>query len=98
MKDVFFIKFPCPSKRYPNRDVDKIARWVRACSREDFKVENITKDSYICSKHFVGGKGPTDEHPDPIPANYCQAQVWLTTLHVAKLTTFSCMVLLNNLT
>ena len=27
-----------------------------------------TKDSYICSLHFVGGNGPTLEDPDPISA------------------------------
>ena len=27
-----------------------------------------TKDSYICSIHFVHGNGPTKEDPDPISA------------------------------
>ena len=27
-----------------------------------------TKDSYVCSLHFVGGNGPTEEDPDPISA------------------------------
>ena len=31
-------------------------------------VESIRKETYICSKHFVGGNGPTDAHPDPLPA------------------------------
>ena len=32
--------------------------WIRSCSRaDDFKC---TKDSYICSLHFVGENGPTD--------------------------------------
>lgn len=26
------------------------------------------KDSYVCSLHFVGGNGPTEEDPDPISA------------------------------
>ena len=26
------------------------------------------KDSYICGFHFIGGNGPTEEYPDPIPA------------------------------
>ena len=27
-----------------------------------------TKDSYVCSLHFVGGNGPTVEDPDSISA------------------------------
>ncbi|XP_068743955.1 uncharacterized protein [Montipora capricornis] len=37
-----------------------------ACHRGDTFV--CTKDSYICSIHFVGGNGPTKEYPDPISA------------------------------
>uniref|UniRef100_A0A8C6SJG8 THAP-type domain-containing protein n=2 Tax=Neogobius melanostomus TaxID=47308 RepID=A0A8C6SJG8_9GOBI len=63
MKGVVFIPFP-----KPRRALEKCERWVRACKREGFKAENVTKDTYICSLHFVGGKGPTLENPDPIPA------------------------------
>ena len=28
----------------------------------------MKKDTYICSFHFVGQKGPTEEHPDPVKA------------------------------
>ena len=28
-------------------------------------MEQIKKDTYICSLHFVGQEGPTEEHPDP---------------------------------
>lgn len=41
---------------------------AKACGRKDFGVDNITKHTYVCSKHFVGGKGPTAEHPNPLPA------------------------------
>ena len=64
MKNVFFLRFPQPGK-----DLEKCARWVKACSRVGFDVSRVKKDTYICCKHFVGGKGPTDNHPDPIPAN-----------------------------
>ncbi|XP_053402864.1 uncharacterized protein LOC128558078 [Mercenaria mercenaria] len=64
MKDVFFIRFPKPGK-----DFEKCVRWVKACSRKGFDETWVKKDTYICSIHFVGGKGPTDLHPDPIPAN-----------------------------
>jgi len=52
----------------PTRDLQKCLRWVHACGRKGFRIENITMYTYICSLHFVGGFGPTEEHPDPIPA------------------------------
>ncbi|KAM4574074.1 uncharacterized protein V3H82_008823 [Fundulus diaphanus] len=63
MKGVFFIPFPKPRSL-----AQKCQRWIRACNREDFTAQNVTKDTYICSLHFVGGKGPTAEFPDPITA------------------------------
>ncbi|CAG2186015.1 unnamed protein product [Mytilus edulis] len=33
-----------------------------------FYVENIKRCTYMCSKHFVGSKGTTVLHPDPLPA------------------------------
>ena len=50
MKDVFWIPFP-----KPKRKLEMCQRWVRACGREHFTVEKITRWTYICSKHFVGG-------------------------------------------
>ncbi|KAM4716274.1 uncharacterized protein FYW61_018838 [Anableps anableps] len=70
MKGVFFIPFP---KRKTN--AEKCQRWIRACNREGFTVENVTKDTYMCSLHFVGGKGPTTEFPDPIPATSSSVKV-----------------------
>ena len=63
MEGVCFIPFPKPKTQ-----LEKCERWVRLCGRKFFTVENIRKETYICSKHFVGGKGPTKEHPDPLPA------------------------------
>lgn len=68
MKDVFFIYFP-QLKKNP----EKCARWVKSCGRPTtgpakFTVDSVTKDTYICSKHFVGEGGPTSLHPDPVPA------------------------------
>jgi hypothetical protein len=71
MKGVFWIPFP-----KPKRNLDKCQHWIRACGRELFTVEKVTRWTYICSKHFVGGQGPTDLHPDPIPATYTPFQVW----------------------
>ena len=48
---------------------EKAKRWVHACGRTNFTVNSITKDTYICSIHFVGGKGPTDDNPHPINAS-----------------------------
>ena len=70
-------RYPESWKRNPNGDPVKFfhfpgavrqnerrQKWIRACHRGDSFV--CTKDSYICSLHFVGGKGPTKEDPDPI--------------------------------
>ncbi|KAK7101626.1 uncharacterized protein [Littorina saxatilis] len=68
MEGVAFIYFPQPRK-----DKEKCKRWVRACGRPAegagcFTEDSVTKDTYICSKHFVAGNGPTPIHPDPVPA------------------------------
>ena len=60
-EEVFFLHFP--GARYHSA---KRERWIRACHRGDGFVS--TKDSYICSLHFVGENGPTNEYPDPISA------------------------------
>ncbi len=62
MRGVFFIFFP-----KPNKNREKCLRWINACNRKYFTLKNITKDVYTCSKHFVGDRGPTTEHPHPIP-------------------------------
>ena len=47
--------------------------WIRSCGRaDDFKC---TKDSYICSWHFVGENGPTDKDPNPVPATASREKV-----------------------
>ncbi|XP_046863672.1 uncharacterized protein LOC124457476 [Xenia sp. Carnegie-2017] len=58
---VFFLHFP--GEKYHS---DERERWIRACHRGDRFV--CTKDSYICSLHFVGENGPTVDNPDPISA------------------------------
>ena len=74
MKGVDFIYFP-QYKKYP----EKCARWVKLCGRptegyRPFTVSSVTKDTYICTKHFVEGQGPTVEHPDPIPAVFSDVE------------------------
>ena len=47
----------------------KCKKWLHACGRPaDFNMQKVTKDTYICSLHFVGNQGPTEENPDPIIA------------------------------
>jgi len=58
---VEFFHFPGPVRQHERRQ-----KWIKACHRGDSFV--CTKDSYICSLHFVGGNGPTKEDPDPISA------------------------------
>lgn len=54
----------------------KCRKWVKACGRgETFTTDHVTNHTYICTKHFVGGHGPTEEHPDPIPAVFSPVQV-----------------------
>ena len=69
MEGVGFLYFPQSKK-----DPDKCSRWVKLCGRpsegyRSFAVTLVTKDTYICTKHFVGGQGPTFECPDTIPAS-----------------------------
>ncbi|XP_061191757.1 uncharacterized protein LOC133199999 [Saccostrea echinata] len=63
MEGVFFIRFP-----QFHREPEKCTRWASACRREHFTALSVKKDTYICSLHFKGGRGPTEEYPDPIPA------------------------------
>ncbi|XP_033221845.1 uncharacterized protein LOC117176010 isoform X2 [Belonocnema kinseyi] len=47
----------------------KCNKWVKLCGRKDSKfksIRNVTKDTYICSLHFFGDSGSTEEYPDPI--------------------------------
>ncbi|GFN88746.1 Zinc finger protein 271 [Plakobranchus ocellatus] len=54
---------------FPNatRKPEQCARWVAACQRPQFTLEKVTRTMVVCSKHFIGGKGPTEEYPDPMP-------------------------------
>ena len=61
MEGVWFIPFP-----KPDTQLEKCIIWVSACGRENFTVEDVNKHTYICSLHFVGGNGPSNEHPHPI--------------------------------
>ncbi|XP_046588329.1 uncharacterized protein LOC124293084 isoform X3 [Neodiprion lecontei] len=47
----------------------KCELWVKKCGRSDrgFRsIDDVTKDTYICSLHFHGESGPTEKNPDPL--------------------------------
>lgn len=58
----------------PKQDLEKCKRWTAACGRPNFSPANVTKHTYICSRHFVGGAGPSADHPDPTPATFTPEQ------------------------
>ena len=37
----------------PHMDREKYERWIRACRREVFDVDNVTKHTNICSLHLI---------------------------------------------
>ena len=63
---VGFQLFPFPTAK---KDTAKGTSWKRLINRQDpqrkGKLWSPSKDSRVCSKHFVSGK-PTPEHPNPI--------------------------------
>lgn len=62
MKGIFFLPFPKPKS-----NLEKCKRWIKACGRPDFlTLDNITRNRYVCSEHFVGNSGPTEKYPDPL--------------------------------
>ena len=62
-------------KNKQNEFTEKAKEWVHASGRKDFTIDKITKDTYICSLHFVGGNGPTEEDPDPINASLLECEL-----------------------
>ncbi|XP_066920117.1 uncharacterized protein [Clytia hemisphaerica] len=54
---------------------EKAKRWAHKCGRKGFDQTKITKDTYICSLHFHGGKGHTEDNPEPILATLSSTEV-----------------------
>ncbi|XP_066928361.1 uncharacterized protein [Clytia hemisphaerica] len=81
----FFINFPQVGKvkekntQWKNNQekekTEKAKRWAHKCGRKGFDHTKITKDTYICSLHFHGGKGPTEDNPEPILATLSSTEV-----------------------
>lgn len=59
--EILFHPFP-----QPFRDVAKCRRWLRVCRKLNFGMAQISRYTYVCSLHFVGGRGPTEIYPDPV--------------------------------
>ncbi|XP_036406921.1 forkhead box protein N2b isoform X2 [Megalops cyprinoides] len=64
LEGAFFIPFP-----KPKANLEKCMLWIKLCCRPHWQLNpaKITKDIYVCSKHFIDGK-PTAEHPHPVDA------------------------------
>ncbi|XP_007235875.3 uncharacterized protein si:dkey-20i10.7 [Astyanax mexicanus] len=64
VQGVVFYPFP-----KPKTNLQKCQLWIRLCGRPHSRLnmDTITKNTYVCSKHFVNG-APTDEFPDPLDA------------------------------
>ena len=69
--EVRFYRFPA-GKRW-KQSAERRKRWIVACHRGDSFV--CGKDSYICSLHFEGMNGPTEENPDLISATASREKV-----------------------
>ena len=65
-----FTPFPKPSQ-----GLEKCQRWIAACSKENFTVKNITRNTYICALHWPGILGPTPQHPDLLKANFTKREI-----------------------
>ena len=63
-------------KRQQIEKSTKAKRWQHACGRRDFdRLDQITKDTYICSLHFVERTGPTVDNPDPFAARLSEVEI-----------------------
>lgn len=56
--------YPVPK---PTNDIERCARWVKSINRENFTCQSVKKHHFVCSVHFLGGDGPTQNNPDPLP-------------------------------
>ena len=52
----------------PDKDLARASKWIKLVGRSDFEIETITKDTYICEKHFpVGSNLKYSKNPDLEP-------------------------------
>ena len=52
------------------RSAAKAQRWIHACRRpsSQLSLQKLSYHHYVCSLHFIGENGPSDESTDPLPA------------------------------
>ena len=62
-------------KNRQSERTEKAKQWIHACGRKAFGIKNITKDTYICSNHFVGNSGPTEDNPNPLLATLTEEEM-----------------------
>ena len=67
MIGVSFFPFPKPKSKF-----ERCKAWIKACGRKFFFITDITRNTYVCSKHFHNGH-PSDLYSDPYPAQPFQA-------------------------
>ena len=67
-----FIPFRNPK---PSQGIERCERWIIACSRENFTVDLIIRNTYIFALHWPGERGPTDKFPDHLKANFTAREV-----------------------
>ena len=69
---------------FPSLEKEKLRRkaWIKPCCWGNNFV--CTKHSYICGFHFVCNNGPTDKHPDLIPATASREKVRQCMFALAK--------------
>lgn len=53
-------------KNKQNEFTEEAKKWMHASTIKGFTIDRITRDTYICSLHFVVGHGPTEEDSEPI--------------------------------
>ena len=63
MNGVKFFPFPKPKSK-----LERCKAWIKACGRKNFTINNVTRNTYVCSKHFHNGQ-PSDCYPDPFSAD-----------------------------
>ena len=51
--DKKFAKFPQPAGRNP--DIKRCKQWITLIRRQNFTIENINKNTWVCEDHFEKG-------------------------------------------
>ena len=51
--DKKFAKFPQPAGRNP--DIKRCKQWIILIGRQNFTIENINKNTWVCEDHFEKG-------------------------------------------